>query len=172
MALIVENGTGLADADSYISLPDARAYALKYGYTLPVDDIEAEVALRKAASYVGLFESSFSGKRLNDAQSLSWSRDRAYKCYGNEQILIPSSSVPIEIKNAQVIAADTFGKAVDVRANDDGSSIASEEVVGAVKVSYFDNGKTGTSIEITAAIDAMSSLLCNNNGLTIRTHRT
>jgi len=171
MALIVEGGTGLAAADSYISLADARTYAENYGYTLPVDDTEADVALRKGAKYVDLFESSFSGQRLNDTQALAWPRIYAYKCLGNNQIQIPSDSVPVEAKNAQVIAAATYGAGTDVRSNNDGLGIASEEVTGAVKVSYFDNGKTGGSIEITEAIDELSALLCQYNLFSVPTLR-
>ena len=46
MALVVEDGTGKADADSFISLIGARAFAEKYGITLPTNDTAAEVVLR------------------------------------------------------------------------------------------------------------------------------
>ncbi|MBU4707835.1 DnaT-like ssDNA-binding protein, partial [Salmonella enterica] len=46
MALVVEDGSIVAGADSYLSLEDARALAAKYGYALPADDTEAEAALR------------------------------------------------------------------------------------------------------------------------------
>lgn len=172
MALIVEDGTGLADADSYISLVDARAYASKYGYVLPIDDDEADVMLRKGTLYVDLYESSFSGSRLNDTQALAWARVNAYKCSGYNQIPIASDSIPNEIKCAQVIAANAYSANVDVRANNDGKAVASEEVVGAVKVAYFDNGKTGSTIEITAALDMINSLMCSGGfGLSARTVR-
>lgn len=171
MALIVETGVGLTNADSYISLEDARTYAENYGYSLPVDDLEADIALRQGAVYVDNFEGSFSGERLTSTQSLAWPRNNAYKCYGYDQITIESDSIPNEIKYAQVIAAATYASGVDVRANDDGSNIASEEVVGAVKVSYHDNGKTGASIQITASLDALSPLMCNGSAFTMRTLR-
>ena len=171
MALVIEDGTGKTNADSYISLDDARDYASKFGYALPIDDDEADVMLRKGAIYVDLFESSFSGARLNDSQSLAWSRVDAYKCTGQNLIYIDSDVVPNEIKYAQVIAANYYNSGVSVRANDDGLNVASKEVVGAVKVSYFDNSKTGKSIEITEAIDMLSSLLCVGNGLTLSTLR-
>jgi hypothetical protein len=171
MALIVETGTGASDSDSYISLADARAYGVKYGYTLPVDDTQADIFLRKGALYVDLFEGSFSGERLVDTQALAWPRVNAFKCAGRDQVVLPSDSVPIEIQNAQVIAAHYYAAGVNVRANDDGLAIASEEVVGAVKVAYFDNGKTGATIEITEADDMLANLLCFGNGLTLNTVR-
>ena len=80
--------------------------------------------------------------------------------------------MPTQAKNAQVIAASYYGAGVQVRANDDGNSIASEEVVGAVKVSYFDNQKTGANITITESEDAMATIMCVGGcGLTMRTLR-
>lgn len=169
--LIVEDGTGLADADSYISLEDARTYGIKFGYTLPVDDDEASVFLRKATLYVDLFEGSFSGERLVDTQSLAWPRTNAYKCAGRDQIYLPSDSVPIEIQHAQVIAAHYYAAGIDVRANNDGKAIAAEEVVGAVKVAYFDNGKTGGTIDLTEADDKLANFLCGGSTLSMRTVR-
>jgi len=45
MPLIVEVGSIVPGADSYINLVDARTFAAKYGLVLPTDDDEAEAAL-------------------------------------------------------------------------------------------------------------------------------
>ena len=55
MALLVETGAGVADADSFISLVDARILAANYGLSLDVDDTAAEVQLRQG--YLGLLNS-------------------------------------------------------------------------------------------------------------------
>ncbi|KAF2282287.1 hypothetical protein GH714_044131 [Hevea brasiliensis] len=72
--LIVEDGSIVADADSYISLTDARALADKFGLTLPTDDTAAEAALRNGAAYVGLQESAMCGTRVSAEQELSYPR--------------------------------------------------------------------------------------------------
>ena len=46
MALIVEDGSIVPGADSYINLVDARTFAAKYGLVLPTDDTEAEAAAK------------------------------------------------------------------------------------------------------------------------------
>ena len=61
MALIIEDGSIVANANSFISLVDARAYAATIGLTLPVDDTEAEVTLINGARYVNSQEPSFQG---------------------------------------------------------------------------------------------------------------
>ena len=165
--LIIEDGTGVDDADSFVTIAQARTYATSYGLTLPVDDIELEVALRQGSSYLGLFDGSLSGSKTDALQPLVYPRVDSYLISGRVKTPIPDSFIPTQIKHANIIAAETYGAGDDVRANDDGSSIASEAVSGAVSVSYFDNGKTGGSIEITAAVDAMKPLFSSYNSFSI-----
>jgi len=160
MALIVEDGTGLAAADSYISLVDARTFAASYGLTLPVDDDEADITLRQGAVYVGLSEPSFSGQRLEVSQALAWPRLYAYDCYDNA---LASDSVPAKIKQAQVYAAAEYALGTDVRGSSNGKEVASEKV-DVLEVSYFENGSSSSTTVITAANDAMASLKCNTGG--------
>ena len=170
MALVVESGVGLADADSFISLEGARAFAAKFGITLPADDAAAEVALRQGCQYVELQQKRFSGSRLTTTQALSWPRTGATNAYGVEYA---DSDMPAQLGYAQVYAAAEYAAGTDVRATDDGKAIASEEVTGAVAVSYFNNGKTGGTVVITRAMDALSPLLvvCGNNGFEFRVGR-
>ena len=170
MALVVESGVGLADADSFISLEGARAFASKYGITLPTNDEAAEVALRQGCQYVELQQKCFSGIRLTATQALSWPRTGATNAYGVEYA---DGDMPAQLGYAQVYAAAEYAAGTDVRATDDGKSIASEEVAGAVAVSYFDNGKTGGAVVITRAMDALSPLLvvCGNDGFEFRVGR-
>ena len=170
MALVVETGVGLADADSFISLEGARAFAAKFGITLPADDTAAEVALRQGCQYVELQQKCFSGSRLTTTQALSWPRTGATNVYGVEYA---DGDMPAQLGYAQVYAAAEYAAGTDVRATDDGKSIASEEVTGAVAVSYFNNGKTGGAVVITRAMDALSPLLVvsGNNGFEFRVGR-
>ena len=170
MALVVESGMGLADADSFISLEGARAFAAKYGITLPTNDEAAEVALRQGCQYVELQQKCFSGSRLTTTQALSWPRTGATNAYGVEYA---DGDMPAQLGYAQVYAAAEYAAGTDVRATDDGKAIASEEVTGAVAVSYFNNGKTGGEVVITRAMDALSPLLVvsGNNGFEFRVGR-
>ena len=171
MALVIEDGTGVANADSYQTLVDARASAALLGLVLPADDTEAEVALRNGYRYVNGYEASFSGYRTTTVQTGSWPRTDAYYCYGRNQVDIATDAIPADIITAQMMAGVEYGKGTDVMPVDNGLSVASNEVVGAVKQAYFDNGKTGAEIVITQAVDAMRSLFCNSRGLTMRTLR-
>jgi hypothetical protein len=168
MALIVEDGSIVPGADSWISLVDARALAAKYGKELPADDTAAEAALRNGAVYVGLQEPAMCGRRVSAAQGLAYPR-QGVELFG---FPVASDSIPSQIITAQVLAAVEYGAGTDVRASSDGRAVESERVEGAVAVSYFNNGATGASITITAAMDALRPLLCGgNSGASFRVYR-
>lgn len=160
MTLTVEDGSVVAGADSYISLVDARTLATNYGYALPVDDTEANVALRKGAWYVDGFEDSYTGTRTDEAQSLAWPRTDATYRYGAD---IESDAIPSQLQLSQVIAAATYGAGTNVRPNDNGQNVASHSVDGAVSQSFFNNGSTSKQITITEANDALKVLFSSSS---------
>lgn len=169
MPLIVEDGSIVPGADSYISLADARALAAKYGLELPADDTAAEAALRNGATYVGLAEPQMCGRRVSAEQSLAYPRTGA-TLYG---FTVADTVIPPQLIRAQVIAAVTYGSGTEVRANSDGRSVQTERVEGAVTVTYFNNGNSGATTAITAADDALRPLLCGglNNGFSFNVYR-
>lgn len=168
MALVVETGAVVPGADSYVSLADARALAAVYGLALPADDIAAEAALRNGAVYVGLQEPSMCGRRVSSSQSLAYPR-QGVSLYG---FTLAADVIPPQIVHAQVVAAVEYGAGTDVRASSDGRVTESERVEGAVTVSYFNNGATGATTTITAAMDALRPLLCgSSNGASFNVYR-
>ncbi|MGL4480851.1 MAG: DnaT-like ssDNA-binding protein [Aeromonas veronii] len=168
MALVVETGAVVPGADSYVSLADARALAASYGITLPADDTAAEAALRNGAVYVGLQEPFMCGRRVSASQSLAYPR-QGVSLYG---FTLASDVIPPQIVHAQVVAAVEYGAGTDVRASSDGRVTETERVEGAVTVSYFNNGATGATTTITAAMDALRPLLCGSvNGASFNVYR-
>lgn len=75
MALVVEDGTGLAQADSYISVEQADTYMTRMGHdawvTAAQDD--KEKALRQATQYVDS-RYRYKNQPLKPEQSLEWPR--------------------------------------------------------------------------------------------------
>ena len=82
MAFVVEDGTGLATATSYISLADARAYweDHDFDHSLYPPDEKLERALIRATQYIETFFGPyFRGCRLNyTVQRLSFPRQDFY----------------------------------------------------------------------------------------------
>ena len=75
MALVVEDGTGVTGADSYVSIAEADTYAAANGLTSWASATAAakEIALRQATRYVDT-RYRFRGSRLGLRQPLEWPR--------------------------------------------------------------------------------------------------
>lgn len=104
MALVVETGTGAADAESYGSVADCAAYATARGLTFAETPAPAaEAALRRATVFIDGKRGRFPGYRLNGRdQALEWPRNGASDAAGNA---IASNSIPVEIVRATFEAA-------------------------------------------------------------------
>ena len=72
MALVVEDGTGVAGATSYVSVADFKLYAAARGATVPATDSDCDVLLIKAMDALEL--KLYVGEPLTEAQGLSFPR--------------------------------------------------------------------------------------------------
>lgn len=100
MALIVEDGTGLATADSYASIVDLEAELAKLGKALTTTDADAKDALaREATSFIEA-HFRFPGRIKLETQALLFPRydhvDRAGR-------LLSSSAIPADLVRAQAL---------------------------------------------------------------------
>lgn len=74
MALTVEDGTGLAGADSLVSVAIADAYHTAMGNTTWTGtDAAKEIALRRATQYIDN-RYTYRGTKLTSTQALAWPR--------------------------------------------------------------------------------------------------
>lgn len=111
MALIVEDGTGRSDAESYGSVAEADAYHVKMGNTAWAGYTDREARLRRGMqSMTGMYRAKWKGSRLGNAQALDWPRigvnvddvdwSEAYEGYGGFQGTYPIDQIPKEVKEA------------------------------------------------------------------------
>jgi hypothetical protein len=94
MALVVEDGTGVADANSYIDLDDLEAYAAERGLTIATTDADNEVFILRAMDYIEA--RPFQGKKYLADQALQWPRDLVYI----DGYLIGVDVIPANLKKA------------------------------------------------------------------------
>lgn len=109
MALIVEDGTGLATAESYISVTAATTYFSNIGETAwaaLASDAVREACLRKATSFMlGRYRPRWDGTRKGTTQALDWPRSLvpikdAPDLYGGSDSYYDDASVPAAVANA------------------------------------------------------------------------
>lgn len=156
MTVIVEDGTGLADANSYVSEDEADTYADDRGITAWSDSAaDKEAALVRATTTLdATYRNRFSGSRLNGrAQALEWPRLNSYDYLGN---LLDDDEVPIEVRDATIELA--FRELADPGSTmpDLDRTIRSLKA-GSVSIEYASNAAAKTSFSIISAI--MSSLV-------------
>lgn len=135
MALIIEDGSIVANANSYITDAEFTAYADARGYSYPANAADREPLIVKAADYIQSKESVMKGIRTDAAnQELAYPREGVYlHCE-----LIGSSTIPKTLKNAQCEAAVAINTQ-DLLINKTTGNIASEQV-GSLKKSYHSGG--------------------------------
>ena len=139
MALIVEDGTGLVNAESYISVADANTYNSNRGYTswAALTDANKEIALRKATDYIEqVYRLRFLGYRHTEDQALSFPRDEVPRrdfTYLNQFSFYPNDVVPQEIKNA---CAELAYKSITTELSPDITRVTKREKVGVLEVEY------------------------------------
>ncbi len=161
MALIVEDGSGIDDADSYINLADARSIAINYGISISDDDVIAEVQLRGAYDYLtARYELLLQGSRTHENQTGCFPRVNMYDPNLSTIPAIDSETIFTDIKKSQVYAASytNSGTALLLNQETTGSGdLASFEVVGVYKESYQESGSNGTYTLKSSTIDGLLS---------------
>ena len=140
MALIIEDGSQVVDANSYVTDVEYTTYATLKGLTVGATAELREIELLKGADYLQSLETSMKGTRASSTQAISYPRYNVV-LYG---YLLSSDKIPTELKQAQIeAAAHANGGALFIDAEE--SNIASFAVQGAYSESYH---KGGSSVRI------------------------
>lgn len=158
MALIVEDGSVVAGANTYITDLEFTDYADARGYTYPATAPEREPLIIKANDYIQSVENKMKGRRTEPAnQVLAYPRTFVYlHC-----VLLDSNTIPQELKNAQAEAAIAINTA-ELLITETKQNIASESVCD-ISTSYHPGGNF--DIVRTETIDVyLDPLLLNNGG--------
>lgn len=105
MALIVEDGSGRADAESYGSVAAASVYFTNLGNTAwgLLTTQQQEALLRKGTMYIDAqYGERMRGRKKSSTQALEWPRVEAYD---NSDYVIPSDTLPTRLLQATFEAA-------------------------------------------------------------------
>src|SRR3990167_1017081 len=172
MALVVEDGTGLANANSYISVADADTYFADRNNTDWDNVEEKEAALILATDYmVSMYRLRWKGYKVLTTQALDWPRyevdkpDSNYAC----RAFYESNEIPIEIKRAcaelALRSVVTGGLTPDVSSDDQLSSVK----VGPIELSYKEGSSPVKTFRQVSAILAPFIVGSNGMGRLVRT---
>lgn len=168
MALTVETGAGVAGADSYISLADARIYATSRGIALSVTDATAEVQLRNAFDYLETL-TDYKGQRVASDQATQWPRSGVFLFPGADEVAI--DEIPLSLKYAQVQLAAAVNSGLDLQPTANGDPFIVRDKVGPIETQYsFTVSTSGVPI-VRAASSLLSPLLNGGGSFLLSTER-
>lgn len=176
MAIIVEDGTGVAGANSYVTLAEARDYAAGRGVTLG-DDAAVTVLLNKAMDYIESFRAQYQGRKTYPTgahpapQALQWPR----KGVRIDGLVWASDAIPAELKAAlcqTIIEAHTRPDG-NLAPSSDGKVVKREkvDVIEREFMTYDELGNNVPGSLSYPAVDWLLEPLFGSYGLSLRTVR-
>jgi hypothetical protein len=166
MSLIIEDGTGVENADSYATLAELATYATSRGVTLSGNDAAKEVLLRQAADYLETLEHKYKGSRVDTDQALAWPRSDVY-LYGSSTEL-PEDEIPALLIKAQCqLACDA--QTLNLLPNGAGREVIRQKV-DVIETEYAKQGTGSVKPELNKAMAILAPLL-NTNGFAVQTVR-
>ena len=157
MSLIVEDGTQVANANTYVSDSDYTTYATARGATVGADATAREIELIKAMDYIESFRNDFQGRKTSSTQALQFPRIGVYI----DGYSINSDSIPGELQRAQMEAAiinnstDILPGAVTTTPTQN----VQKEKVGSIEKEYFDQGQAVTTVNLTSVMVYLQPLM-------------
>lgn len=162
MAIIVETGAIVANANSYVSRAGYIAYALARGVTVPDED-SADVDLINAMDYLNI--QCYIGKLVSPLQPLPWPRKGIIA--GDEADDF-EHTIPTNLINAQYqLALDSRSGIVLLPSRSADPQILKEKV-GPIETTYAEASFTP---DLPLASALLAPLLCGQGGFKLRTYR-
>lgn len=154
MALIVEDGTLVPNANSYISADDFVAWADARGITYPSYP-QIEQKILRAMDYIESL--AFVGEKHEETQALQWPRDYVFI----DGYSVESDQIPNEVKVAVY-------EAIKLEVDGDSKMTASEretvsETIGDISVTY--RSTAGMRRQTPAMSKALRKIIRNQNGV-------
>jgi hypothetical protein len=174
VALIIEDGSNVAGANSYCDLATIRAYALARGVTLSAVDDSLNAHALKAMDYIEALRKQFQGCKSNYPgddgslpvpQPLQWPRRGVLI----DNYPVEFNVIPQELKNAQCQLCIELFNDVDLMPTQTGQFVLREKV-GSLETQYSET--IGTSGPTLSKVDSLLSILFkDDSGFALTTVR-
>ena len=151
MALIIEDGTIVENANSFTTVAECRAFADARGLDLPNEDAGVEKLLVSACDFLFSLEKDFQGIREHVDQELPFPRDEI-----TVHSMDASGMIPKILKQAQCrLAFDASQNALQATGS---GRVVKKEGVGPLQVEYADDGASNPQVNLTAALTILEPL--------------
>ena len=160
ITLVVENGTGLPDANSYCDLDYAVEYCTMKGYTdwLKLTENQQKIFIIRGTEFVDNFY-TWKGIRHRQSQSMAFPRDDIY-----DDDRYPVDGIPDKLKKACIEAAflNASSSANTLFSTKDENGKVKKQKVDTLEVEYFNAEQSGLSaadVDYKTIYDILNKLL-------------
>ena len=164
MALIIENGSLVANANSYVTVGEVRAYAAARASTIPAaggpGDGAIEAAAVRACDFIESMRGEFQGVKVAPAtQSLQFPREGvSFEGYD-----LPDDAIPLILKNAQCQLAIEAVNGLDLMPTGDGRKVIRKKV-DVLETEWAAGTETNPLPQLVKARALLAPLLSNGGG--------
>ena len=170
ITITVEDGSNVANANSFVTIAEARSYAVERGVTLSATDDSLAVMLIKACDYLEAQANRYQGEITNESQALQWPRIDVY--ISGSKTAFPSNAIPKQLKSAQSSLVVAISEGVDIMPNYSAADFVTEETVGPITTKYADLTKIGITPTLTNVEALLQPLFGSTlTGFALRTTR-
>ncbi len=162
MALVIEDGTGKTNSNSFATAAEAIAYAAARGFSFPSVEADVEPLLVKAADFLLGLEEGMKGLRTNQDQRLPFPRVRVLLFRNVDYIA--SDEIPERLKEVQMrLAVSAYANSNVLIPDGTGQEVVREKV-GPLEVQYAERGTGTVHPQFNQAMDLLAPFLENEGG--------
>ena len=155
MALIIEDGSVVPGADSFIDVVDAQTMAEKYGLGISSDTITAEVQLRQAYLALLRYEPTLQGNRVSGSQTGIYPRTYV-ELYCEP---VASDTIPNQVIMAQLYQVDAIETSgYNSNVVDNGQELSGFNIQGTYSETYQSNSKQKLNAVVQGVTNALYPL--------------
>lgn len=165
MALIIEDGTNVANANSFVTRAAFIAYAASRGVTV-ADEDASDVYAFQAMDYLRLMEATLCGVRAYGDQELPYPRKGIVEGDLAEDYVY---GIPVGIKNTQLQLMLEAKNGVVLTPSRAANPQTKREKVGPIETEYFEAASYLPDLPFVAAL--LAPFQCGQTGLRLRTYR-
>lgn len=167
MALVIEDGTLVAGANSLVSRAEIIAYAAARGVAI-TDDDTADVLAIKAMDY--LWSLCYKGDLVDEAQTTPFPRSGLLD---GDTVDGYAYTIPAGIKNAQLQLSLDVSNGIVLTASANPDAELKRSKVGPIEEEFFAPGSMTLdgSPPLTVANAWLAPFLCNGGGFSLKTVR-
>lgn len=130
MPLVVEDGSIVPNANSYISLLDAKEFYTTRGHIFESDSA-LEQSLVLACDYINIMESRFQGERVQLTQGLAFPRSNLYV----EGVFLLDNVIHRDVIMIQLLLSTKINRGINLFSYREGAFVTKEKV-GQIQIEY------------------------------------